>query len=43
MVAVGAPEGAYNPGPRKFNFVVKPDGPVVSVTDDGRAKQIDLQ
>jgi alpha-glucosidase len=42
-VAVGTPEGTYNPGPRKFNFVVKPVGQVVSVSDDGRAKQIDLK
>ena len=42
VVSIGAPEGTYNPGPRKFNFVVRPVGPVVSVVDDGRAKQVQL-
>src|ERR1043166_7750421 len=28
VVSVGVPEGTYNPGPRKFNYVVKPSGRV---------------
>jgi alpha-glucosidase len=28
VVAIGTPEGTYNPSPRKFNFVVKPSGRV---------------
>jgi alpha-glucosidase len=43
VVSVGAPEGTYNPGPRKFNFVVKPGGEVISVTDDGRAKPLEIR
>jgi len=33
VISIGAPQGAYNPGPRKFNFVVKPAGRVVSVSE----------
>ena len=43
VVSIAAPEGTYNPGPRKFDFVVGPLGPVVSVADDGRAKQVQLK
>jgi alpha-glucosidase len=43
VVSIAAPEGTYNPGPRKFNFVVRPLGPVVSVADDGSAKEIQLK
>ena len=46
VVSAGVPEGSYNPGPRKFNFVVKSDqrGPTkaASVVDDGKARQIDI-
>ena len=31
VVSVGAAEGTYDPGPRKFNFAVKPSGQVGSV------------
>src|SRR5262249_24399940 len=43
VVSTGVPEGTYNPGPRKFNFVVKPLGSVVSIVDDGKAKQVQLK
>ncbi|HEY6215855.1 MAG TPA: glycoside hydrolase family 31 protein [Pyrinomonadaceae bacterium] len=43
VVSIAAPEGTYNPGPRKFNFVAEPPGLVVSVADDGRAKQVQLK
>jgi alpha-glucosidase (family GH31 glycosyl hydrolase) len=32
IVSIGAPEGAYDPGPHKFNFIVKPAGRIASVT-----------
>jgi len=38
QVALGAPDGSYNPGQRKMIFIVKSDRPVVktaTVTDDG--------
>jgi alpha-glucosidase len=31
-VSIGAPEGSYDPGPRKLEFVVKPSGRISSVT-----------
>jgi len=33
VVSIAAPDGTYNPGSRKFNFVVKPSGRVVSVAE----------
>jgi alpha-glucosidase len=45
VVSIGAAEGQYNPGARKFNFTVKSDessGKVVTVTDDGKARQIEI-
>lgn len=45
VVSVGAPVGQFNPGTRKFSFVIKsvPPGRVVSVADDGRAHQIEIK
>ena len=40
IVSVGAAEGTYKPGPRKFNFVVMPEGKSATVMDDGRARQV---
>ncbi len=45
-VSMGAAEGSYNPGPRKFNFVVKSergDSKSVSVMDRGQAQQVQIQ
>lgn len=41
-VNIGAPQGSYNPGARKFSFVVKPTGGAITVSDDGRARTITL-
>jgi alpha-glucosidase len=45
VVNVGAPLGQYNPGARKFSFVIKSVSPgrVVTVIDDGRAQQIEIK
>ena len=46
VVSVAAPEGTYNPGPRKFSFIVKPDeraARVVTVADDGKAREVDIR
>jgi alpha-glucosidase len=45
VVSIG-PEGTYNPGPRKFNFVIKsPEygSKMVTVVDNGRAQQVRIQ
>jgi alpha-glucosidase len=42
-ISVSAPEGRYNPGPRKFAFVINTVGlkpPLVTMTDAGTAKVI---
>jgi alpha-glucosidase len=45
VVSVGPPAGQYNPGARKFSFVIKsaPAGRVATVADDGRARQIEIK
>ncbi len=46
VVSIGAAEGIYNPGKRTFNFIVKSpagDSKVVSVVDDGRARQVEMK
>jgi alpha-glucosidase len=45
VVSVGAPVGQFNPGPRKFSFVIKsaPTPKVVAVADDGRARRIEIK
>ena len=46
VVSIEAPEGTYNPGKRTFNFLVKSaagDSKVVSVADDGRARQLEIK
>lgn len=44
VVSLGAPEGSYNPGPRKFNFVVRSTGNEARVVvDTGRAQQVDIR
>jgi alpha-glucosidase len=45
VVSVGPPAGQYNPGARKFSFVIKsaPAGRVVTVADDGKARQIEIK
>jgi alpha-glucosidase len=42
VVAIGAAEGSYNPGPRKFNFVV-PGQSLKTVTDNGKAQEIQIK
>ena len=42
LVSVGAAEGTYNPGPRKFKFVVITGGQSSTVTDDGKGRQVDI-
>jgi alpha-glucosidase len=45
IVSVGAPKGTYNPGPRKFNFRVYPEGKgsPVTIVDDGKARQVEVR
>jgi alpha-glucosidase len=45
VVNVGAPQGSYNPGSRKFSFVIKPGAmsQMLTVPDAGRAQEIVLQ
>jgi alpha-glucosidase len=45
VVSVGAPVGQFNPGTRKFAFVIKsaPTPKVVAVADDGSARQIHIK
>ena len=43
LITVSAPEGSYDPGQRKFAFVIKSrnaSGKIISVMDDGRAQKI---
>jgi alpha-glucosidase len=44
-VSIGAAEGTYNPGARKFEFVLKSDGrdSKVTVADDGKARQVQIK
>jgi hypothetical protein len=46
VVFIGAPEGSYNPAPRRFNFVVKLLGQtpkIVSIVDDHKPRQIEIR
>ena len=45
IVSVGAAEGNYNPGPRKYNFIVKPqeNSKLVSISDTGQARQLEIK
>jgi alpha-glucosidase len=46
VVTVGAAEGSYNPGPRKFSFVIKSAASNlggVTVVDDGRARSVEIK
>jgi alpha-glucosidase len=43
---MSAPEGRYNPGPRKLSFVINSENTtrkVVTVVDDGRARRIEIK
>ena len=43
VVSIGAAEGTYSPGPRKFNFAVKSyEAKLVTVVDNGRAQQVEI-
>ncbi|HEY0367746.1 MAG TPA: DUF5110 domain-containing protein, partial [Pyrinomonadaceae bacterium] len=44
-VSIGPVAGSYNPGPRKFSFVVKSahgDSKPVTITDQGRDQQVQI-
>ena len=46
VVSVRAPVGHYNPGTRKFSFVIKSAGPnpkVATIADDGRARTVEIK
>jgi alpha-glucosidase len=45
LVTIGAPAGNYNPGARKFSFVIKSAATpkVVTVADDGRARTTEIR
>ena len=45
-VSIGAAQGTYNPGPRKFNFGVTAAGRAgrgVSVVDNGKSREVELK
>ncbi|HEY8185836.1 MAG TPA: TIM-barrel domain-containing protein [Pyrinomonadaceae bacterium] len=45
-VSLGAPAGSYNPGPRKFSFVIKGGGPVrpaMTIPDTGTARTVTIR
>jgi alpha-glucosidase len=44
-VSIGPVEGSYNPGPRRFSFIVKSsagDSRLVTVADEGRVQQVQI-
>jgi alpha-glucosidase len=45
VVSIGTPVGQYDPVARKFSFVIEsaPTSRVVTVADDGRARQIEIR
>jgi len=45
VVSINAPQGQYNPGPRRFGFVVKsaPNPKLVTIADDGRAQTVQIK
>jgi len=46
VVSVAAPQGSYNPGPRKFSFVMKADDrrfKEVTIADDGTAREVEIR
>ena len=46
VVSVAAPQGSYNPAPRKFNLVMKSDKrtpSIVTIADDGRAREVEIR
>jgi alpha-glucosidase (family GH31 glycosyl hydrolase) len=45
-VSLGAPAGSYNPGPRKFSFVIKgatPVRPATTIPDTGTARTVTIR
>ena len=45
-VNIGAPNGRYNPGPRKFNFQIKSAGPMrnpITVPDNGMSQTVRIR
>jgi alpha-glucosidase len=45
-ISVSAPDGQYNPGPRKFNFLIKSGAQMrnaISVLDDGAARSVTIK
>jgi alpha-glucosidase len=46
VVSVAAAQGSYNPGPRKFRFVVKSNdlrSKEVTVADDGKGREVEIK
>jgi alpha-glucosidase len=45
IVTSGAPAGSYNPGARKFVFVIKPGAAMqtISVVDEGKARALEIK
>lgn len=42
-VSISAPQGSYNPGARKFSFVIRPSAAGLTVADTGRAQAITVR
>jgi alpha-glucosidase (family GH31 glycosyl hydrolase) len=45
-VSLSSPAGSYDPGPRKFNFVIKGEGRVprvLTVADDGTSRKLPIR
>ena len=46
VASIGAPSGQYNPGPRRFGFIIKSAGAnpkVLMITDDGKARTVAIK
>jgi alpha-glucosidase (family GH31 glycosyl hydrolase) len=42
-VSVSAPQGSYNPGGRRFNFVIKPSARTATVSDTGSPRTFEIR
>ena len=43
VVSVSASQGSYNPGPRRFNFVIKPSARSATVSDTGSSHSVEIR
>jgi alpha-glucosidase len=46
VASIGAPTGQYNPGPRRFGFIIKSAGAnpkMIMIADDGKARTVEIK